>query len=270
MLRTHVPPQLVLDDWLRPKPAAPLPPDPQAIAEAVEVLWSAKRPLVVTGRGARGAGARARPPPRRSRRALSRHPGEPRPGPGRPSVGRRRDARRGDDRGRRRAGDRTQARLPARLRLAGGVPERALRPDRRHRGRARSTTAGARRSSWPRPRWRSPPWSSSAATASRRDRRRVGREPRAGATSSAPPRRRGRQPHDAATTARSIPAAIFEAIRAGGRPGLHRHCRRRRPPELRPGRARGAHLPGCRRVRLPRRRRAVRGRRGAGLSGAAR
>jgi acetolactate synthase-1/2/3 large subunit len=56
VLRTHVPPQLVLDDWLRPKSPRRLPPDPQAIAEAIEVLWSAKRPLVVTGRGARGAG----------------------------------------------------------------------------------------------------------------------------------------------------------------------------------------------------------------------
>jgi acetolactate synthase-1/2/3 large subunit len=33
-----------------------LPPDPAAIAEAVDVLWSAKRPLVITGRGAREAG----------------------------------------------------------------------------------------------------------------------------------------------------------------------------------------------------------------------
>jgi acetolactate synthase I/II/III large subunit len=40
-----------------PKPPRSLPPDPAAIAEAVDVLWSAKRPLVVTGRGARGAGA---------------------------------------------------------------------------------------------------------------------------------------------------------------------------------------------------------------------
>jgi acetolactate synthase-1/2/3 large subunit len=56
VLRTHVLPHLVLDDWLRPKPPRRLPPDPQAIAEAVEVLWSARRPLVVTGRGARSAG----------------------------------------------------------------------------------------------------------------------------------------------------------------------------------------------------------------------
>jgi acetolactate synthase I/II/III large subunit len=55
VLRTPVPPQLVLDDWLRPKPPRRLPPDPQAVAEAVEALWSARRPLVVTGRGARDA-----------------------------------------------------------------------------------------------------------------------------------------------------------------------------------------------------------------------
>ena len=28
VLRTHVPPQLVLDDWMRPKPPRTLPPDP--------------------------------------------------------------------------------------------------------------------------------------------------------------------------------------------------------------------------------------------------
>ena len=55
VVRTHVPSQLVLEEWMRPKPPRQLPPDPVAVAEAVEVLWSAKRPLVVTGRGARGA-----------------------------------------------------------------------------------------------------------------------------------------------------------------------------------------------------------------------
>jgi acetolactate synthase-1/2/3 large subunit len=57
VLRTHVPPQLVLDDWMQPKAPRVITPDPATIAEAVEVLWSAKRPLVVTGRGARGASA---------------------------------------------------------------------------------------------------------------------------------------------------------------------------------------------------------------------
>jgi acetolactate synthase-1/2/3 large subunit len=56
VLRTHVPPQLVLDEWLAAKPARRLPPDPAAVTEAVDVLWSAKRPVVLTGRGARGAG----------------------------------------------------------------------------------------------------------------------------------------------------------------------------------------------------------------------
>ncbi|MCC6947560.1 MAG: thiamine pyrophosphate-binding protein [Bradyrhizobiaceae bacterium] len=55
VLRTHVPPQLVLDEWMQAKPARLLPPDPAAIAEAVDVFWSAKRPVVITGRGARGA-----------------------------------------------------------------------------------------------------------------------------------------------------------------------------------------------------------------------
>jgi thiamine pyrophosphate-dependent acetolactate synthase large subunit-like protein len=55
VLRTHVPPQLVLDEWINPKPPRAIPPDPAAVKEAVEVLWSAKRPVVITGRGARGA-----------------------------------------------------------------------------------------------------------------------------------------------------------------------------------------------------------------------
>jgi acetolactate synthase-1/2/3 large subunit len=57
VLRTRVPPQLVLDEWLKAKPARVIPPDPTAVAEAVNVFWSAKRPLVMTGRGARGANA---------------------------------------------------------------------------------------------------------------------------------------------------------------------------------------------------------------------
>lgn len=56
VLRIDVPPALVLEEWLRPKHPRALPPDPAAVAAAVEALWSARRPLVVTGRGARGAG----------------------------------------------------------------------------------------------------------------------------------------------------------------------------------------------------------------------
>src|SRR5262245_28541869 len=57
VLRTRVPPQLVLDEWMQAKPARVLPPNPAALAEAVDALWSAKRPLVMTGRGARSTGA---------------------------------------------------------------------------------------------------------------------------------------------------------------------------------------------------------------------
>ncbi len=41
----------------RPKPARLLLPEPAAVAQAVDVFWSARRPLVITGRGARQAGA---------------------------------------------------------------------------------------------------------------------------------------------------------------------------------------------------------------------
>jgi acetolactate synthase-1/2/3 large subunit len=57
VLRTHVPPQLVLDEWMKAKPARRPMPDPAAVAEAVDVFWSARRPVVITGRGARGASA---------------------------------------------------------------------------------------------------------------------------------------------------------------------------------------------------------------------
>src|SRR5499427_1823339 len=57
VLRQSVPGSLVLDEWLSAKPVRVPPPEPTAIAEAVDALWSAKRPLVITGRGARGASA---------------------------------------------------------------------------------------------------------------------------------------------------------------------------------------------------------------------
>ncbi len=56
VLRTPVPAGLVLDDWMRAKPARTIRPDPAAVTAAVDVLWTAKRPLVITGRGARGTG----------------------------------------------------------------------------------------------------------------------------------------------------------------------------------------------------------------------
>ncbi len=56
VLRQSVPPSLVLDEWLAAKPPRSLVPDPAAVAAAVDALWSARRPLVITGRGARAAG----------------------------------------------------------------------------------------------------------------------------------------------------------------------------------------------------------------------
>ena len=56
VLRTHVPANLVLEEWMQRKKPRAIPPDAAIIAQAVEALWSAKRPLVVTGRGAREAG----------------------------------------------------------------------------------------------------------------------------------------------------------------------------------------------------------------------
>jgi acetolactate synthase I/II/III large subunit len=57
VLRTSVPPPLVLDEWMAAKPQRLAPPDAADIALAVDALWSARRPLVITGRGARNAGA---------------------------------------------------------------------------------------------------------------------------------------------------------------------------------------------------------------------
>ena len=57
VLRTAVQAPLILDDWMRAKPLRRFPPDADSIQKAVDVLWSAKRPLVITGRGARAAGS---------------------------------------------------------------------------------------------------------------------------------------------------------------------------------------------------------------------
>src|SRR5882724_1297783 len=59
-LRAEVPLRVQLDEHFRPKPPALLMPDAKAVDAAVELLWSARRPLVITGRGARGAGSELR------------------------------------------------------------------------------------------------------------------------------------------------------------------------------------------------------------------
>jgi acetolactate synthase-1/2/3 large subunit len=45
-----------LAEHFAPKPRPRLIPDPVDVAKAVDLLWSARRPLVITGRGARGSG----------------------------------------------------------------------------------------------------------------------------------------------------------------------------------------------------------------------
>src|SRR5215208_6839516 len=55
-LRAEVPRALQLQEHFRPKPRALMLPDPHAVATAVDLLWSARKPLVISGRGARGAG----------------------------------------------------------------------------------------------------------------------------------------------------------------------------------------------------------------------
>lgn len=56
-LRGVVPKALQLPEHFAAKPRRRLPPDSAAIAAATDLLWSAKRPLIITGRGARVAGA---------------------------------------------------------------------------------------------------------------------------------------------------------------------------------------------------------------------
>ena len=55
-LRADVPKALQLEEHFREKTTPVLAPDPAQVQTAVDVLWSAKRPLVISGRGARGAG----------------------------------------------------------------------------------------------------------------------------------------------------------------------------------------------------------------------
>jgi acetolactate synthase I/II/III large subunit len=59
-LRGEVPAAIQLEEHFRPKPRHMLRPDPADVAAAVDLLWSAKRPLVISGRGARGAGRELR------------------------------------------------------------------------------------------------------------------------------------------------------------------------------------------------------------------
>jgi acetolactate synthase I/II/III large subunit len=55
-LRSEIPKALQLAEHIEAKPRAEILPDPVSVDRAVDVLWSAKRVLVISGRGARGAG----------------------------------------------------------------------------------------------------------------------------------------------------------------------------------------------------------------------
>ena len=87
----------------------------------------------------------------RTRRALSRHAGEPRPRARRASSVRRRRARPRDAGGRSRDHRRAQARLPDRLRLAGGAAQRALCCASPTTGKSCARTAAAKSSCSPHP-----------------------------------------------------------------------------------------------------------------------
>jgi len=56
-LRGEVPRALVLPEQLEGRPRDRMMPDPAAVQRAVDLLLAAKRPLFISGRGARGAGA---------------------------------------------------------------------------------------------------------------------------------------------------------------------------------------------------------------------
>lgn len=56
-LRAEVPSAVQLEEHFRPKAKPVLLPDAAQVRAAVDCLWSARRPLVISGRGARGAGS---------------------------------------------------------------------------------------------------------------------------------------------------------------------------------------------------------------------
>ena len=137
VLREEVPPALVTDEHLRAKPRRRPQPHPDDVAAVAELVRNARKPAVISGRGARvtdgtdlvrfldASGA-----------AYLDTQESARPRPRRPPRGRRLGALGRDARLRPAHHRRPPARLPARLRLAGGVPERDGRADRRHRERA--------------------------------------------------------------------------------------------------------------------------------------
>jgi acetolactate synthase-1/2/3 large subunit len=56
ILRAAVSPAVQLPELFEPRALGPLSPHPDSVKAAVDLLWSAERPLFIAGRGARGAG----------------------------------------------------------------------------------------------------------------------------------------------------------------------------------------------------------------------
>jgi acetolactate synthase I/II/III large subunit len=56
VLRAAVPAPLMLPELMRPRPPSRTHPDPEAVTRAVDLVLAARRPLVISGRGARTAG----------------------------------------------------------------------------------------------------------------------------------------------------------------------------------------------------------------------
>ena len=122
VLRMRVPPGIVLPEYLAPKAPRRIPPEPQHVARAAALIACgapAARPHRPRRDGQCG-GAHALS--RCERRTVSRHAGEPRPRARNAPVVRRRGARPCHEGSRPSRRDRSQARLPDRLRLAGVFP----------------------------------------------------------------------------------------------------------------------------------------------------
>lgn len=56
VLRARVPPAMQMHEYFKPRSRRVFQPSQQDIVAAVDMLWSAKRPVFISGRGARGAG----------------------------------------------------------------------------------------------------------------------------------------------------------------------------------------------------------------------
>ena len=258
VLRKTVAPKVVLKEWLDARPPRRFAPDPAEVEKAARIIRDAKRPLVLTGRGALGAGSElvrfldrtgaVYLDTQESRNLVA----------GRACVRGRRRACACDAGGRPRDRGRPQARLPDRLRLARRAAERAASCASATTGRSCAKTAAARSSSSRTP--------ALALDALRERREGTRAKPRYGVDEGAA--RRARAPRG---EVRGIAGGVagrqgrahasqphLRGAAEGAEARCDHDCRRRRHPELRAHGSAAAHLPRLRHVRMPRRRRALR------------